>query len=153
MATTITASTATVTITENITLNNVDRGSKATVSIASINEVFNDIKSVATGGTELVKFTASVSSAGAGTIIAANVKYIRITNLDDTNYVEVTASDATPNDVFAVKLDAGKSFTLGSTSFDAATSGTALTPNQTITLIKGVANTSAVDVEIYCLMS
>ena len=151
MATTITASTATVTITENITLNNVDRGSKATVSIASINEVFNDIKSVATGGTELVKFSAV--GRGAGTLTPADVKYIRITNLDDTNYVEVTASDATPNDVFAVKLDAGKSFTLGSTSFDAATSGTALTPNQTITLIKGVANTSAVDVEIYCLMS
>ena len=53
MASTITASTATVKITETLNLNNKDRGSSTTVSIKSIGEIIREIKTVLTSGNDL----------------------------------------------------------------------------------------------------
>ena len=49
------------------------------------------------------------SAIGAGTYIAANVRYMRFTNLDDTNHITLTFKDE-DNTEFRVKVDAGQSF-------------------------------------------
>ena len=106
MASTITASTMTVTVTESIALNGKDQGGSNTFSIGSINEISKRIVTVTTTEATILTFSAA---AGQGTYIAANVRYIRFTNLDDTNYIMLTFKDE-DNTEFRVKVDAGQSF-------------------------------------------
>ena len=106
METTLTAATMTVTLTEAISLNGYDQGSKNTLSIDSIAEVSKRIVTVTTTEAEILAFGIAASS---GTFIAADVKYIRFTNLDDTNHLTLTFKDEN-NTEFRVKLDAGQSF-------------------------------------------
>jgi len=108
MTTTLAAATLTVTLTEAISLNGYDQGSKNTLSIDSVTEVSKRIVTVTTTEATIATFSAAVA---AGNYIAANVKYIRITNLDDTNFITLTFRNQ-DNDEFAVKLDYGQSFML-----------------------------------------
>jgi hypothetical protein len=107
MASTVTASTLTVSLTESITLNGQEMGATNTKTIASINEVSKRIVTVTT--TEAVIATFSAAAASAGHYIAADVRYIRLTNLDDSNFITLTFRNQ-DNDEVAIKLDAGQSF-------------------------------------------
>mgnify|MGYP003119896996 CR=1 FL=1 len=107
MASTVTASTLTVSLTESINLNGQEMGATNTKTIASINEVSKRIVTVTT--TEAVIATFSSAVASAGHYIAANVRYIRFTNLDDLNFISLTFRNQ-DNDEVALKLDAGQSF-------------------------------------------
>ena len=90
MATTLTAATLTVTVTESISLNGKDQGATNSFTVASVNEVYKHIVTATTTATTFLKFG---TAASAGTLIRADVSYLRITNLDDTNFVTVGLSD------------------------------------------------------------
>ncbi len=95
MASTITSASLTVTITESITLNGSNMGATNTLTVASINEINQRIVSLdATNVRTLFEFGSAI---GSGTYIAANVKYIRITNKDDTNPVSINIESASSN--------------------------------------------------------
>ena len=100
------AATMTVTVTEAVTLNSKDYGSSQAFTIASIANVSRRIVTVTT--TEAVVMTIAAAM-GAGQHITANVKYMRFTNLDDTNFITLTFRNQ-DNDECAIKLEAGKSF-------------------------------------------
>ena len=106
MASTITAATLTVTLTESITLNGSSQGATNTLSIGSINEVS---KRIVTATTAEATILAMGTAVAAGQFIESDVRYIRITNLDDTNHVVLTCKNEN-DDEFAVKLDKGQSF-------------------------------------------
>ena len=106
MTTTLTAATMTVTLTEAITLNGYDQGSKNTLTIDSVTEVSKRIVTVTTTEAVIATFSAAI---GAGNYIAADVKYMRFANLDDTNFITLTFRNQ-DNDEVAIKLDAGNSF-------------------------------------------
>jgi hypothetical protein len=111
MASTITAATLTVTITEAVTLNGYDQGSKNELSISDINEVYKRIVTcTASQDTTLVTFAASVHTS-IHALDVDDVKYIRITNLDDTNAIEVAIVGAAT--LYQVELAAGESHILG----------------------------------------
>ena len=84
MASTVTASTMTVTISESITLNGKNQGGTQTLSIPSIATVSRRIVDVPNSEVEILAMSTAVAS---GTFIESDVLYIRITNLDDTNHV------------------------------------------------------------------
>ena len=107
MASTITASTLKVTIREDIKLNGVDQGGVTTLSIGSINEISKRIVTVTTTESTIATFSAAVASAGH--YVAADARYIRFTNLDDTNFITLTFRNQ-DNDEVAIKLDAEQSF-------------------------------------------
>ena len=107
MTTTLTAATLTVTLKESIELNGVEQGATNTKTIASVNEVSKRIVTVTTTEAEVIAFHASAISSG--TFIEGDVRYIRFTNLDDTNHVTLTFKNEN-DDEFAVKVDAGHSF-------------------------------------------
>ena len=88
MATTLTAATMTVTVAENITLNGKEQGSANTKTFASINEISKRIVTVTTTEAEILKFHAT--DVDAGRYIIGDVRYMRFTNLDDTNYITLT---------------------------------------------------------------
>jgi len=107
MTTTLTAATLTVTLKESIELNGVEQGATNTKTIASINEVSKRIVTVTTTEAEVIAFHASAIASG--TFIEGDVRYIRFTNLDDTNYILLTFKNEN-DDEFAIKVDAGHSF-------------------------------------------
>ena len=106
MATTITAATLTVNLTEAITLNGQDKGATNTLTIASVTEVTQGIANVITTEGVVIAFGTAI---GAGQFVESTTKYVRLTNKDDTNFVQLTFRDENSTE-FAVKLDAGHSF-------------------------------------------
>ena len=110
MTSTVTAATMTVTLTESITLNGVDQGGTNTLTISSINEVSKRIVTSTTTETEILSFADAFGGHG---FVSADVRYIRITNLDDTNSVTLTFKNQ-GNDECAMLLDKGQSFIFNS---------------------------------------
>ena len=114
MTTTITNDTLEVTITEAVTLNGYNQGSSNVLSLPNIDEVVKRIVEITTTETGLLGFAADphtdlAKSYVAGQFDENNVRYIRITNKDDTNHVTLTFRSA-GNHEFAIKLDAYNSF-------------------------------------------
>jgi len=111
MATTLTAATLTVTHTEAISLNGYDQGAKNTLTIDSIANVMKRIVScTASQTTTIATFAASVHTS-VHALDVDDVKYIRITNVDDTNALELAVVGAAT--LYQVELAAGESHILG----------------------------------------
>ena len=111
MATTLTASTLTVTLTEAISLNGYDQGSKNTLTIDNVANVLKRIVScTASQTTTIATFAASVHTS-VHALDVDDVKYIRITNVDDTNALELAVVGAAT--LYQVELAAGESHILG----------------------------------------
>lgn len=106
MASTITASTLNVTISESITLNGKNQGGATSMSVSSITEVYKRIIDVPVSEVVIASMSTAVSS---GTFVESDVRYIRITNLDDTNFIYLVFKNEYNNE-FCIKLDKGKSF-------------------------------------------
>ena len=145
MASTITNATLAVTITEAVTLNGKSYGNINNLSVANVNEVDERILTIPTSEVGVVTFG---SAAGAGTFVRSNVKYLRITNKDDTNFISLHITSAT-DDVW-LKVEAGKSFVLG--NGDLETAG-AFSAWAAITDITAIADTAAVDVEYFIALT
>ena len=96
-----------VTHSEDITLNGQQFGGTNTLSISGINEISKRIITITTAESTIATFSSAVASAGH--FIAADVRYIRFTNQDGTNFITLTFRNQ-DNDEVAIKLDAGQSF-------------------------------------------
>ena len=101
-----------VKIQEDIILSNQDYGSKRTLEIASIDEVMKRIVTCAASQTTTVAVFNSNAYGAAGAVDIEDSKYIRITNLDSSNAVELAVVGAAT--LYQVKLGAGESHVLGS---------------------------------------
>ena len=140
----------TVTVTEALSLGdgNSDRGTTNIQVIPNINEVDHRIMDVQTSYTDILKFGAA---AGAGTFEDGAVKYLRITNLDGTNYVTVRVQQSDAE--YFVKVEAEDHFILGNTVMDAHEDGdTALGTAESlanIDLISVKANTAICQIEYF----
>tara|TARA_R100000008_G_scaffold73706_1_gene52246 strand:+ start:68 stop:538 length:471 start_codon:yes stop_codon:yes gene_type:complete len=106
MASTISANTLKITIKEEIYLKGKNQGDSTTLSISNINEISKRIVTVPTSEVEIIAMNTAVSS---GTFIEGDVRYIRITNLDNENHVSLTFKNEDA-DEFGLKLDRGQSF-------------------------------------------
>tara|TARA_R110002110_G_scaffold372734_2_gene582757 strand:+ start:26 stop:520 length:495 start_codon:yes stop_codon:yes gene_type:complete len=147
--------TLTVTLTEALTLNGRDYGSKQSVEVPAIVDVTRRIVTILhTAESVIATFGSAV---GAGGYIAADVMYMRFTNLDDTNFITLTFRNQ-DNDEVAIKIDDAKSFLLfgdndggmvallnATEDADAAYS----TNLGSITNIQARADTASVDLEMY----
>jgi len=101
--------TLTLTVTEAITLNSKDEGQTHTHTIASIADIYRRTMTTNTStDTSIVNFS---SVFGVGQFVAADVKYLRISNLDDAQHVVLTFTNENSNE-FCVKVDKGQSFIL-----------------------------------------
>ena len=107
MASTLSSATMTVRVVESIKLNGTEQGAVNTKTISSINEISKRIITITTAESTIATFSAAVASAGH--YVAADVRYMRFTNKDDTNFITLTFRNQ-DNDEVAIKLDAGNSF-------------------------------------------
>ena len=84
MASTLSSATMTVRIVESIKLNGTEQGAVNTRTISSINEISKRILTVPTSEIVVTSFSTAVAT---GTFVEGDVRYIRVTNKDDTNFV------------------------------------------------------------------
>ena len=155
MASTLSSATMTVRIVESIKLNGTEQGAVNTKTISSINEISKRIITITTAESTIATFSAAVASAGH--YVAADVRYMRFTNKDDTNFITLTFRNQ-DNDEVAIKLDAGNSFVwiadndggmvdvFNATQNADAASDTALGD---LTNIQADANTGSCDLEMF----
>jgi hypothetical protein len=148
MASTITAGTLKVILTEQVILNGRDQGSKNTLSISSINEVSKRI--ITTNGTSATAIASFAGSPAGGFYVDSSVRYVRVTNLDDTNFAILRFTGDASTD-FSVRLDPGASHILTSTSTTgfvdyADISGVTL---EDLSGFTATADTAAVDLEVF----
>lgn len=111
MATTITAATLTVTLTESLSLGGNNFGGSKELTIASITEAFKRVVRCMNSQTTTIATFSGNAFASANAIDLEDAKYIRVTNLDDTNDVEVAVVGAAT--LYQVRLSAGESHILG----------------------------------------
>ena len=101
-----------VKIQEDIVLDNQDYGSKRTLEISSIDEVMKRIVTCVASQTTTIAVFNSNAYGAAGAVDIEDSKYIRVTNLDSSNSVELAVVGAAT--LYQVKLGAGESHVLGS---------------------------------------
>jgi len=147
MASTISAATMTVTLTEAISLNGNDQGSKNTLSIADITEINKRIVTCPTSEKTIISFAGAID---AGTFIDTDVRYVRITNKDDTNFVKINIEGESSTD-YTIRLDAGASHIILSTSTTGLADYADITAStlENLSAIKATADTAACDLEIF----
>ena len=95
-----------VTHTESIVLNGQEFGGTNVFTATGINEISKRIITITTTESVIATFSSAVASAGH--YVAADVRYIRFTNRDSTNFITLTFRNQ-DNDEVAIKLDAGQS--------------------------------------------
>jgi hypothetical protein len=152
MASTISSGTLTVKLTESVSLNGSDMGATNTLTVAAINEVSQRIATIdASNVRTLFEFGTVI---GRGKFISANVKYIRITNKDDTNPVSINIESASSN--CWVTVTAGSSWWMSATSsaMEADDDTTVVAPVfQDITKISGHGGSNPIDVDCYIALT
>mgnify|MGYP006403024007 FL=1 len=164
MASTLTASTLTVTINESINLNGKNQGGTTTTTVSSIGEVFKRILTVPVSGTGTITLLETTGDDGtavaAGKFIVGDMKYLRITNLNSAasegvklQIVRDDNSDATDDECAWFLLEEGKSFILNTfdAAFDAAAGDLDSPVLDAITDIRALneSGSVAVDLEIF----
>ena len=161
MASTISSATLTVTLTESVTLNGSNQGSTNTVTISSINEIYKRIVTcLANVDTTVAHFNTQVGVEDSG-IDTQDTKYIRVTNLDDTNSVNLNlqvdttesgSGDADPNETATILLAAGESFIMGTPHDSIAVYDTDASVQTTLHDLESILidpGSNAVDVEVF----
>ena len=145
MASTITAASLTVTTTESITLNGSNMGATNVFTVADVGEINQRIVSLdATNVRTLFEFGSTI---GSGTYIVANVKYVRITNKDDTNSVRVNIESSSSN--CWIKINAGASWMLSGPSMEADDDTTVVAPTLQDIVKISAQSTNAIDLDCY----
>ena len=133
-----------VTHTESITLNGQEFGGTNTFSVSGINDVYKRIVTCPSGSDTTIAIFDSTEAIADGSIDIQEAKYVRVTNLDTSNSVNLSIQldsdedDSGANESATCLLAAGQSFVIGTPheSFhvndDAATIITALTDIESI---------------------
>lgn len=104
-----------VTIQEEITINGKDRGNKNTIEITSVSEVFNRVFTVTNTEQNILDFAANASG---GSLEDTTMQYLRITNLDATNTVDLRIQDTANTKEYFVQIGASESFVLFNDKMD-----------------------------------
>ena len=157
MASTVSAANLKVKITEEVILNGRDQGGTTELTIASIKDVSKRIVTIAADDDATVLVFKSTTASADGALDKDTVKYIRITNLDDSNSVNISLQLDSDEDNSAADLsvthllEAGRSFMMGTpdeavhADDDAETIVTALTDLESIIVDPG-SNAGTVEV-------
>ena len=147
MATTITNAEMTVTTAVAGTFKGEGRSIQNIYTAINIKEMTDRKMTVPTGSLiELIKFG---TANGAGRYTRADVDYLQVTNLDDTNFARIRVAD-TGAHTYDIKLDAGKTIHIPLEMNVSATEG-AFVAFSNVDKIEAQADTAAVDIEIVVL--
>jgi hypothetical protein len=148
MTTTVSDATLTVTVNEDVKLNGYQVGSKVVQTIGGINEASRRLMSVPTSETSVLTLS---SSAAAGGYVTSNIQYIRVTNLDDTNFVRLSFLSGSGGQAnrYDMKLPAKRTAIFTSPSVSGSNVGSSFDAFSNFDTMKATADTAAVDIEMF----
>lgn len=107
----------TVTIKEEVTINGKDRGNTNSVTIDNVTETFNRVLTITNTEQTVLQFQASRPSGAA--FVDASLQYLRITNLDGSNTVDLRIQDTANTKEYFVRLGSTESYVLFNDKIDA----------------------------------
>ena len=145
MASTLSTGNLVVTISEQISSNGETFNFSNQLTLSNIKPFSPRVMTIPVSEVTVIAFGAAVA---AGTYVAANVKYIRITNKDDTNFIRVRVTKAS-SQTFDVKIEAGKSIIMGNVKESANTGGGAFSAFVDADNISAQADTAVCDIEYF----
>ena len=158
MASSVTPATLTVKISESVILNGSEQGNTNTLTISNVSKISREIFNCDLTENNVVWFTDfddTIDNASLhNRFERSQTRYVRLTNLDDTNYVVLIIRNAA-DDETALKLGPGASFIVNGTesgvelindSNGAAISSITLAD---LSSINAVANTANCDLEVF----
>ena len=138
-----------VTIKEELVLNGKDVGNDNYISIAGVNNAEHKIIDVGTGEQSLLLFDTAIA---AGTYADNTVKHLRLTNLDDTNFIQLRLVGGTTQ--YYAKLEPKETFILGNSKLYADATGTSATEAFiNIDSMHVKADTAACELEVFIATS
>ena len=161
MATTISNATLTVKLTESISLNGSEQGATNTFTIGSIDEVYKRILTCPANVDTTILRTGVSTDVTDSSLAIADCKYVRVTNKDDTNSVnlnlqiDVTESGSgasAANETATILLAAGESFMMGTPHDSIAVYDTDASVQTTLHDLESILidpGSNAVDVEVF----
>ena len=145
-------------ITESVVLNGKERGSEITLDVASVTEVMHRILTCpANQDTTVANFHAATNTSD-NSLDVENVKYIRLTNLDETNAINLSLQiDSAEDDSAAAEsatilVAAGRSFIMGTPSDGLAVSDANATIVTTLHNLESILvdpGSNAISVEVF----
>lgn len=148
MASTVVPSTATITISEGLTLGGVDRGGSHTRTIENIAEADRRVMTIDSANEiDIIELN---TDNGQGKFVRSSLRYIRITNLDNTNWIRIRFKKSGAECV-DVKVSAGATFFLSTGDFEAKVAAGAFSTFEEIDNISAQADTADVDIEYVVL--
>jgi hypothetical protein len=152
----------TVTLTESVTLNGTARGSTNTLTVTGVDDIYHRIITCPDDSqVAIATFKSTLSNTTEQVMDMENVKYIRVTNLDNSNpvilnlMVDTNEDDSAADKSASIQLEAKKSFLMGSTvdaidvDDDAATINSALSSLVDLRSIVVDPLSEAVQVEVF----
>lgn len=145
-------------ITESVVLNGKERGSEITLDVTSVTEVMHRILTCpANQDTTVANFHAATNTSD-NSLDVENVKYIRLTNLDETNQINLSLQiDSAEDDSAAAEsatilVAAGRSFIMGVPSDGIAVSDANATIVTTLHNLESILvdpGSNAISVEVF----
>jgi hypothetical protein len=134
-----------VTIKEELILNGKDMGNENFLSISGITSAEHRIVEVATSEQSILLFDSAVA---AGTLKDSTLKHLRLTNLDDTNFIQIRIVKS--GQQYYAKVEPGETFILGNSEMYADATGTSSTGTiANIDAIHAKAITAACELEVF----
>ena len=109
----------TVTITEDLILNGSTRGSTNQLTITGIESVYERVVTIPANSDGTVVLNKDTIASSDGAVDIQDTKYIRVTNLDSTNNVNISLQvdvgndDSAADESASISLPAGHSFMMG----------------------------------------
>ena len=146
MATTVTKATLAVQILEDITLNGTQHGSKTIHESQQISQVDERILSIPTYEVSVLNLS---SSDGAGTYDTDKIRYVRLTNLDNKNFLRLEFASGSAGSQFDVKLRPNTSYIFTNASISGSSAGVTFGSFSDITTVKAKADSSAIDLGLF----
>jgi len=144
----IATGTMTVTITESLDVGTTVMDTATSVATTvTVNDIFKRVITCPTS--EITLYTTHASAVAGAQFDEDKIAYVRATNHDSSNYVTLRLTDAESNE-FVYKLEAGKSFILGThkTAMSAKDTTDTGAVDADIVSMEAQANTAACDLEI-----
>jgi hypothetical protein len=149
MASTITNASLNVVLRETVTLNGKEYGSRLTFDVPGVNEVSQRIFTVPTSQVTVMSLGTTPSAGGFST---TGIKYCRVSNLDDENFVRLSFMSGSSNQ-FDVKLDPKRTYVFTNAQISGSSSGATFNSYVNFTDLKAVANSASVDIELFVASS
>ncbi len=160
MGSSITPAAMTVTITETISINGAEQGGSQTLTVGSIKETFKRIvRCPANQDTTVALFQSAVSdNIESLALDTENIKYIRVTNLDDAESLNLSLQidsgedDSAADESATIQLNAKYSFIMGPTHDTIAVQDTNATIELTLHDLESILidpGANDIDVEVF----